>query len=77
MTKETMLTLRFQALVGVVLGVFSIVALAISHLALTDIAHGESNPSQEWFVLQLSAIVFLLFIVVSLATFVRLLRTKA
>jgi hypothetical protein len=75
--RENMFTLRSQSLVGVILGVLSFVALAISHLALTDIAHGEPNPAQEWFVLQLSAIVFLLFIVVSLATFVRLLRTKA
>ncbi len=71
-----MLTLRSQSFVGIVLGVFSLVALAISHLALTDIAHGEPDPSQEWLVLQLSAIVFLLLVAVSLATFVRLLRSK-
>ena len=71
-----MLTLRSQSLLGIVLGVMSFVALTISHLALIDIAHGESDPSQEWLVLQLSAVLFLLFIVVSLATFVRFLRSK-
>lgn len=71
-----MLTLRSQSFVGIALGVLSLIALAFSHLALTDIAHGQPEPSQEWLVLQLSAIIFLLFVVVSLATFIRLLRSK-
>jgi hypothetical protein len=71
-----MLTLRSQSLLGIGLGVLSLIALGISHLALTDIAHGEPDPWQEWLALQLSAIVFLLFVSVSLATFVRLIRSR-
>ncbi len=72
-----MFTPRTQALVAMVLGVLSIVAFGFSHLALTDIAHGEPDTSQEWLVVQLSAVVFLLFTALSLATLARVLKSKA
>lgn len=72
-----MLTLRSQSLLGIILGVLSLIALAISHVALTDIVHGEPDPWQEWLALRLSAVVFVLFVGISLATFVRLLNSRA
>ena len=72
-----MLTLRSQSLLGILLGVLSLVAFAISHLALTDIAHGEPDPWEEWLTIQVSSVVVVLFVGVSLATFVRYLRSHA
>jgi len=37
----------------------SLVALGLSHLALTDISHGEGDLAAEWLVLRLSAAVVL------------------
>jgi hypothetical protein len=56
------------------LGVLSLLALALSHLALTDIAHGESDLSTEWGVLRVSALVILMFIALTLVTLQRVLK---
>lgn len=50
------------------LGFLSLLALAFSHLALTDIAHGEADLSMEWGVLRASALVILMFIALTLVT---------
>jgi hypothetical protein len=71
-----MFTLRAHAIVAIVLGVLSIVAVGFDHLALTDIAHGEPDVSQEWLVVRASALVVLLFTALSLTTLVRLLRLR-
>jgi hypothetical protein len=53
----------------------SLAALLFSHLALTDIYHGEADQSQEWSVLQASATVFFAFAVMTVVTLVRVLRS--
>jgi hypothetical protein len=49
------------------LGVASIVALGFSHLALTDIGHGEGDLTLEWTVLRIAALVFIAFILSTFA----------
>ena len=51
------------------LGILSCLALVLSHLALTDIEHGEGDLSLEWSVLRASALILAAFI---LSTFVTL-----
>ena len=68
--------LRTQAGVAIALGVLSLVAMGFSHLALTDIARGEVDASLEWFVVQASGILLLLFTILSLATLTRVLKLK-
>lgn len=43
------------------LGLLSSVALGVSALALTDIAHGEADLHLEWTVLRVCAVIVLLF----------------
>lgn len=50
---------RRLAFLCLVLSLLTIGAVAMSHLALTDIAHGEPDLSGEWTVLRLSALVIL------------------
>lgn len=49
-------------------------AVLVSHLALTDIYHGETDTSLEWRVLQISAGVILAFQISALITIWRWLR---
>lgn len=48
------------------LGLLSLMALGASHLALTDIAHSESDVALEWEVLRISAVVIAVFVVSAL-----------
>lgn len=57
------------------LGVLSLVAVLLSHLALTDIAHGESDLTWEWRILRVSALVIVMFIGMSLVTLGRVLKS--
>lgn len=50
------------------LGGFSILAMIVSFLALTDIGHGESDLSLEWSVLRAAFVVIVLFQVSALVT---------
>jgi hypothetical protein len=50
------------------LGIASIVALGFSHLALTDIGHGEGDLTLEWTVLRIAALVFIAFILSTFAS---------
>ena len=59
------------------LGILSLVAMAFSHLALTDIAHGEANVSLEWTILRGTALILLTFIGSSLFTLIRILKLKS
>jgi hypothetical protein len=59
------------------LGILSIIAMAFSHLALTDIVHGETNVSLEWTILRVTALVLLAFIGSSLFTLIRILKLKS
>ena len=56
------------------LGVLSILALGVSHLALTDIWHGEGDLSLEWNILRAAALILTTFIVAAFVTFLQMLR---
>jgi hypothetical protein len=58
-----------------VLAFLSLGALLFSHLALTDIYHGEADPSQEWLVLQVSAGILAAFILTTVFALARVLRS--
>jgi len=49
----------------------------MSHLALTDIHHGEADVSLEWYIVCLSALVFLVFVSLTLFTLRRVLRAMS
>ena len=66
--------IRTAARVSFGLGILSLVAVLVSHLALTDIYHRETDTSQEWRALQISAGVILAFQISALITIWRLLR---
>ena len=59
---------------AIALGVLSLLALVFSHLALTDIAHGEGNLTMEWATLRAAALIFLMFIALTLITLSRVLK---
>ena len=60
----------------IALGVLSLAALAVAHLALTDIRHGEGNLVQEWQALRLAFAVLLAFNLSALAVISRLARLR-
>ena len=45
------------------LAIICLFALFFSHLALTDIAHGEPGLSSEWLIVQITAGLLVVFIV--------------
>jgi len=57
------------------LGVLSLFAGLLGHLALTDIYHAESDLSLEWTVLRVCALIILAFTLMALLTLSRLLQT--
>jgi len=67
---------RHQAVVAVFLGIASLAALFISHLALTAIYHGESDLRLEWMALRVCFAVIFIFQVFALITFWRIIRSK-
>ena len=69
-----MIKLKQQIIVAYVFGILSLVAGVFSHLALTDIAHGEPDVTLEWNVVRLGALVVLVFIGFTFARFRRVLR---
>ena len=48
------------------LGILSILAGILGHLALTDIYHGEGDLTVEWSILQVGAFIIFAFVVSSL-----------
>ena len=58
------------------LGILSLIGMALSHLALTDIAHGEAEVSLEWTILRVTALVLLAFIGSSFFTLIRVLKLR-
>ena len=64
-----MSTARRLAAVTTGLGILACLALVLSHLALTDIGHGEGDLGLEWGMLRASALILAAFI---LSTFVTL-----
>lgn len=60
--------LRRAVQLSVLPGGFSIIAVVMSFLALTDIGHGEPDLSLEWAVLRTAFLVIVLFQVSTLVT---------
>lgn len=63
--------LRMLIRVTMVLGVLSLVAGVLGHLALVDIHHGDGDVTMEWNVLSAGALVFVVFIGMTLYTLAR------
>jgi|GEM_PF-6785409 len=59
---------------AIVLGVIALAGLFFAALALTDIAHGETDVSTEWTVVRTSFLLTLMYIGLSLVTLARLSR---
>jgi len=67
--------LKNQIRVAIILGILSLIACVLGHLALTDIYHAESDLSWEWNMLRIVAVVFLVFIGYTLMTLRKILKT--
>jgi hypothetical protein len=63
-----MRNLRTQIRVTIVLGGLSLLAGLITHLALTDIYHGEPDVTLEWSIVRVCTLVLLVFIGMALFT---------
>lgn len=69
-----MFPLKRHVTLTALLGGLALPAMGLSHLALTDIYHGEPNPVTEWTILQVSFFVFFLLALSSLSLAVRIHR---
>jgi len=67
--------LKNQIRLAIALGILSLVAGIVGHLALTDIYHAESDLSLEWNMLRVGAAIFLIFIGYTLITLRKILKT--
>ncbi len=63
-----------NAVISLILGAMSVLAIGVSHLALTDIWHGEGDVSLEWNILRLAAAVIIMFHVSAFATLWQVIR---
>ncbi len=63
-----------QIRITIALGILSILAGILSHLALTDIYHGEGDLTLEWNILQAGALIIFSFVVSSLLTLKKALK---
>ena len=70
------MSLRTQARLSFRLGILSLFAVALSHLALIDIWHGEQDLTLEWRALQVAFAAIIVFQVSALATLRRVLREE-
>ena len=66
--------LENQIRASIVLGILSLVAGIVGHLALTDINRGDGNLILEWNMLRVCAVILLVFIGYTLMTFRKILR---
>ncbi|MDA2926638.1 hypothetical protein MYX78_05300 [Acidobacteria bacterium AH-259-G07] len=57
-------------------GIFSLIAVLASHLALTDIYHGETDARLEWLALQVSFAAIIPFQISALITLGWILRAR-
>ena len=71
------MTLDTAAKLSIGLGVLSLAAVVVAHLALTDIWHGEADVRLEWRALQLCAAVILASQIFTLTTLGRVVRKGA
>jgi hypothetical protein len=67
--------LKAQIKITLGLGVLSLLAGIVGHLALTDIYHLEADIKLEWNILQGCALVFGIFISAALFTLFKTLKT--
>jgi len=67
--------LKNQIRLAIALGILSLVAGILGHLALTDIYHGESDLSLEWNMLRLGAVIIVIFIFHTLITLQNVLKS--
>lgn len=70
-----MKALKRSALFTLGLGILSLVAILFSHLALTDVWHGETEVALEWQMVRVGFLLILLFHVSSFVTLFQVLRT--
>ena len=66
-----MKNLRVQVMITRILAVLFLIAGIFSALALTNIAHGEADVSGEWAVVQVTAILGIVFIISTLSSLSR------
>ena len=69
-----MTELKKQVQLTMALGVLSLFAGVMGHLALTDIYHGNGDLSLEWNVLRACAVVLAVFIGSTLFTLIQVLK---
>lgn len=69
-------SLKKQVRFTLVMAFISMATLLLSHLALTDIYNGEADTSLEWRVLQVAAVIFGVFVLSTVSTLIRVLRTN-
>lgn len=72
-----MTNLKLQIAATMVLGVLCLVAGLCSHLALTDIYHGEADTSLEWRVVRATTLIVLFFVGMTFFTLARVWRSLA
>jgi hypothetical protein len=68
-------SLKWQIKATMSLGMITLLAGLLAHLALLDIYHLEPDVTLEWTVLQVCALIFLGFICLTLATLRQALKT--
>lgn len=68
MKKVSKEKLETSAIITLVLGIFSAIAVLFTFLALCDIGNQESDQTLEWFVVGIGLIIWLAFIVSTLVT---------
>jgi adenylosuccinate lyase len=66
-----------QAVIAFVMGIFTLLAVFVSHLALTDIYRGEGDLGLEWNILRVCFAAVVAFQVFTLATLLRVVRGSA
>jgi hypothetical protein len=69
-----MTKVKKYAAITLILSGLSILALVLSHLALTDIYHGGEDLVKEWSLLRIAAIIFIVFITSTILTLKQLLK---
>ena len=66
--------IKKYSILTLILSGLSILALIISHLALTDIYHEGEDLSLEWSFLRITAVIFLAFIISAILTLKQVLK---
>jgi hypothetical protein len=72
-----MVKIKKYSVLTLLLSGISIIALVLSHLALTDIYHNEGNLILEWTILRISALIFFVFIVATIFTLGKILKLSS